>query len=258
MIMITRGDKNMKKYQNEIASWIEPGLEKWSRIAAVSYLGELKVPQIVTPPRPLSVLVLTGHHLEETSGPKFALEPDNFEAWMKDFGFVIFPIINQYGLNYPADSNENLLRKDRWGRNYNSGWGKRWKAEEVGLVETDITPLKFDVAVSLHEDSTTPGEGSFYANGVNGIWLDRFLDIVYFDHNFPLSSKPITIDEKDGQSCEYWLSKRGISTFLIEAPFGLPMKDKLAFVGTFFNAILNLVETDEGGTLYPIKKRSGV
>ena len=240
---------------NEIAGWIKPGLEKWSRIAAVSFLGELKVPRIITPARQRSVLVLTGHHLEETSGPKFALEPDNFEAWMKDFGFTIFPIINQYGLNFPATANENLLRKDRWGRNYNSGWGRWPKAKEVGLIEADIKPRKFDVAVSLHEDSTTPGKGSFYTNGVNGIWLDKFLDIIYFDHKYPLSSRPVTIDEQDGQSCEDWLSKQGISTFLIESPFGLPMKERQEFLGTFFYAILNLVGADNGDILYPVKRR---
>ncbi len=226
---------------NEVADWIAPGMEKWSRIASVNYLGNLRVPQIITPSRQTSVLVLTGHHLEETSGPRFALEPDNFEPWMNAFDFTIFPVINQYGLRFPASSDENLLRKNKWGINYNSGWGKIIKTEEGRLIEREILHRKFDVAISLHEDSTTPGEGSFYTNGLNSHQLDKFLDVIFFDHGFKLSSKPIIIDEEDGHSSEYWLSKQGIDTFLIEAPFGLPMEERTAFIHHFFDSILGLV-----------------
>jgi len=227
--------------KNEVYGWMAPGLKKWSRLASVDYLGELRVPRIITPARQTSVLVLTGHHLEETSGPYFALEPDNFEPWMNALSFVVFPVINQYGLNFSADSNENFLRKNQWGINYNSGWGKPLKTEEVRLIERKIVRGQFEAAISLHEDSTTPGEGSFYTNGLSPRQLDLFSTIVYSDHGFKLAPKAIVVDEEDGQSSEYWLSKRRIGTFLIEAPFGLPMEERIAFVGYFFNAILGLV-----------------
>ncbi len=226
---------------NEVAQWVAPGMEKWRSIAHTHFLGNLRVPQIITPPRQTSVVVMTGHHLEETSGPKFALEPDHFKPFMNAFDFMIFPVINQHGLNFPANANENLLRKNTWGINYNSGWGKPLKTAEGRLIEQEILHRKFDVAISLHEDSTTPGEGSFYTNGLNPHQLDKFVDVIFSNHGFRLAPKAITIDEQDGHSSEYWLSKQGIQTFLIEAPFGLPMEERIAFIQYFFYAILALV-----------------
>src|SRR5258706_6258091 len=116
-------------HQNIVSTWLNEGLYKWRNAkASVHYLGHkgLRVPMIEAPAfeqgnANINVLLVTGLHLEEISGPKLALTPDIFSVWRKNgVNFWIFPNVNQYGLQFSEDSPDTLLRYDVRHINYNS------------------------------------------------------------------------------------------------------------------------------------------
>src|SRR3989304_9331838 len=96
------------------------GLKAWQKKGAkVSYLkhNKIKVPQIFIPAGVQSdklFLICSGFHLEETSGPLFLLNPykslASLKRILKETNVVLFPVINQYGLRDPEDSEDKFLR----------------------------------------------------------------------------------------------------------------------------------------------------
>jgi hypothetical protein len=249
---------------NPIRTAIGPGLSAWRRKGAnVDYLifGGLKVPRIWFGPKKNDILLLaSGLHLEETSGPLLLLNPDKllaaFES-LTDAGLnlLIYPVINQHGLKFSPDANDKLLRYNAGGVNYNDGWGLRKKCKEVSLVEKDILnfqkSFRIIFAQSMHEDSDLPKKGYVYSNGIHNASfrkkLRKYIQASVKDgvlassslvkNNIPKSELIgariedfLLVESHDKGSMEEWLAyDLGIPTLLSEAPFGLTLKTRQDF-----------------------------
>ncbi len=257
---------------NIVKIWLETELLVWQKHqSTVQYLkkNSISIPVIHAPSQSKQkhhILLVSGLHLEEISGPKLLLKPSFFAHWRNQgISFTIFPVINQFGLSYPESSPDHLLRYDNKDRNYNDGWGFEdisLKAIEVALTEKYILETNivnpFDFAISLHEDSTQPEFGFIYTSNITPKFREhldghikstpsslllsnknRLLDVSkdrYIDHNYMI------VDEKDDGALENWLGEKlNIPTILIEAPFGYPLPTKLKFQQDITSSILNTI-----------------
>lgn len=235
------------------------GINSWKeRTAQVSYLkGEsVSVPVVFLPSHAKSnkvFLIASGFHLEETSGPMLLLNPKLclpiFRNILRDINITIFPVINQFGQSFNDDVEDNYLRYNAEGINYNTAWGfNKKKCKEVTLVEEKL--IKFHLAyqivfvLSLHEDSSEPGKGFLWMNNIppairKSIQLslkrqvdkDMLLKIASAVglRKGRVESGFSVVDAKD-ESFENFTSEiLGIPTLLSEAPFGLNLKRRIAF-----------------------------
>lgn len=251
-----------------------PKLDIWrASRAEVDFIGDKRVrlPRIWAPAicdrpseRP-TILAISGMHMEETSGPLFLLEPTNFDCLRHCFNFLAYPIVNQYGLSYPRNADEHLLRCNRMGLNYNSGWGRSKKADEVAIVEKDVVShLRFlDIifAVALHEDSELPNKGYIYTNGINQKSKTELQQIIegsqtsgclrrrgdkQYNGNGVLQNGWVIDNEIDADGgVEAWLeTEMGIPIITIEAPFGHSSKSRLLFHKTIFDALVKILAAE--------------
>ncbi len=241
--------------------WLKEGLSAWKDSGAKVYFLEkdnLRIPVIDAPAMTSAgdnetILAGFGLHLEETSGIKFVLNPDNFEEYRR-YGksFLIFPIVNQYGLKYPDNSHEILLRYDAQQRNYNDGWGDceaYYKPREAYLVEDEIRrflrnkPIR--LCVSYHEDSEMPKIGYIYTVGINETDRrsyakrikaridDRMLAKLPVVNNVlggMIEHDMVVAEEYDPRALENWVYySLGIPSVLVEGPFGLELEARVDF-----------------------------
>lgn len=232
---------------NPIASKIAPGIAKWRKIAKVKVVkkNKLIIPRIIYGSHNDAVLICTGLHLEETSGPLTFLDPDNIKELLtlansKKISLIIYPLINNYGLAHETHVDEKLLRRNSEGINYNDGWGMHKGAEEVEVAEADMESVlnRYNVklALSLHEDSVCPGKGYLWVNGLRDKET-RFK--IYKEVKKNIDSKLLLsmtdqkgeggiiedsisiVDSEDEGAFEEWMAGHfGVPTVLSEAPFG--------------------------------------
>lgn len=259
---------------NPVALGLKTGLKKWQEVADLHLLSVngISVPRIFIKALGKSLLVnnqtiiiASGLHLEETSGPLLLLDP----SWLfpklkpvlqKNISFLIYPVINNYGLKYPPSSPEKLLRNNKQGINYNDGWGlaPHKKCQEVELVENDI--LEFQqgqvicLALSLHEDSTTPGKGYLWTNATNAVQRQLIQKNVTakIDQSLLINTKAksvqggkveagfMVVNSRDKGSFENWLADDlKIPTILSEAPFGLALSTRKNFHLAIIDSCIN-------------------
>lgn len=241
---------------NPIDSKIAPGIANWRKIAKVKIVkkNKLIIPRIIYGSFNEAVLICTGLHLEETSGPLTFLNPENVKdllnlANSKKISLIIYPLINNFGLSYGTDANEKLLRRNEEGINYNDGWGIHKSAEEVAVAETDMAKIlkryKVKLVLSLHEDSVCPGKGYLW---INGITDKKVRTQIYekvrknIDSKFLLSmtnqkgeggvveDSISIVDSKDEGAFEEWMADYNhIPTVLSEAPFGESLENRKKF-----------------------------
>ena len=243
---------------NVIKKRINPGLKAWkTKGAKVTFLkqGKLRVPVILLPSSVQSdklLLISSGFHLEETSGPLLLLNPricfPLFSKILKNINIAIFPVINQFGLNYKETVEDKYLRYNADGLNYNSAWGfDIKKCQEVTLVEKRLIELhkKYQIVfvLSLHEDSTEPGNGYIWMNNIDKKTrqyiqsnLEKKVDrnILKMKSSLGLRKGRIergysVIDAKDDSFENFTSDMLGIPTLLSEAPFGLDLKRRIGF-----------------------------
>lgn len=256
---------------NEVYKPVLSGLDDWRGLGAqVSLITgrDRSVPRILLPPiknyptannRPQLALILTGQHLEETSGPILVSRPEAVLPILTPLlsagiACVLYPLINQYGLNFSAADDPIKLRYDKSGHNYNSGWGltKASRPAEVALTEADIRSLrrfyKIILAVTIHEDSTSPNYGYAWVNNFpdhsrkqlvsrfNYLWgttnrRDFSGQVVSADH--PVTGrfeKFLMVDFSDGDSVENYLADlSGIPVICVESPYGEPLENRIDF-----------------------------
>lgn len=251
---------------NIINSWLSRGLKQWAQLGAsvVSLSGSsASVPRITIPARPRaggdSVVLLAGLHLEETSGPYLLLSPKLLYPLIRGSlidgsAVTIYPVVNQYGLQFSEVSPDERLRRNEAGINYNDRWGVVGeKPEEIALVEADILALSqrstLQMAVSLHEDSVSPQRAYLWANGIDrrrriqiarvvrSQWGQRYLwrsrqraisdelgRLALIEHGF------VIVNAQDPGAFENWMSDElKVPTILSEAPFGLPLRTRAHF-----------------------------
>ena len=234
------------------------GLNFWkAEGATVNELGEsvVKVPKITIGAGNKIIILISGFHLEETSGPLLLLDPKALMPIIKPLlansvSVIIYPVINQFGLEYEPDENENLLRENQEGIDYNGAWGmgSSVKPEEIVLVENEILSLKNKgkilFSVSFHEDSVTPKKGYLWTNGVDlslrekitkkiKLKIDKDLLLDMKDRTFEggiVEDGFVIANAKDETSYENWMAEElNIPTVLSEAPFGLPLSVRKKF-----------------------------
>ncbi len=222
------------------------GISSWQKLAKVEVIAKngIKIPRIIVGEFKNAVLICTGLHLEETSGPLTFLDPMNVKDLIKlandkKFSLIIYPLINNYGLDYDTNVDEKFLRRNSEGINYNDGWGLNKKAEEVAIAEEDITEIikKYNIklTMSLHEDSVCPGKGYLW---VNGLPDKKVRQTIYnevkknVDEKFLLSMTEqkgeggviedsiSIVDSEDEGAFEEWMADKKIPVVLSEAPFG--------------------------------------
>lgn len=268
---------------NEVYKPVLSGLDDWrgsgAQVSLIAGRGRF-IPRILLPPiktypmatnhRPQLALMLSGQHLEETSGPVLLSRPDAVLPILMPLlssGIVcaLYPLINHHGLNFAATDDPMKLRHDKSGRNYNSGWGiKGRRPVEVALAEADIRSLrrfhKIVLAATIHEDSTSPNYGYAWVNNFPGD-IRRQL-ISRFDHSWGKthlsdfssqvvsSDHPATgrfekflmVDFSDGDSVENWLADlSGAPVICVESPYREPLETRINFglamlasaIGTF-------------------------
>lgn len=249
---------------NPVALQLKKGLAKWKEVAKVDLLKTVAVtvPRISLlskvrsiPNNSKVVIIASGLHLEETSGPLLLLDPSKMLAILKSalnkgVSFFIYPVINNFGLKYDLSTSEQLLRNNEKGVNYNDGWGLNTniKCLEVGLVENDIKKIlqknRVLLVLSLHEDSTSMGKGYIWLNSVNA-QLRRSIQkkvLMKIDKKVLMNSKKriiqgakvemgfTIVNAKEKGSFEHWLGEDlRIPTLLLEAPFGLDLKTRINF-----------------------------
>lgn len=259
---------------NPVAISLKKGLIRWQDVADLHLLkvNGKSVPRIfvkakATSPLPnnKTIIIASGLHLEETSGPLLLLEPSLLlpklkPALQKNISFLIYPVINNYGLKYAASDPEKLLRNNKEGINYNDGWGlaTHKKCQEVQLVENDIKKLyqkqKVCLALSLHEDSTAKGKGYLWTNAINAK-LRRLIQknvTAKIDKNLLVEIKAksvqrgkieggfMVVNSKDKGSFENWLADDlKIPTILSEAPFGLDLSIRKNFHLAIIDSCIN-------------------
>ena len=249
---------------NPINGAIKPGLKLWRKAGAkVSFLSSstFSVPQIWLGSSGKKVLLIaSGLHLEETSGPFLLFDekillPVLEPLIKKGVNVLIYPLINQYGLAFSPLDDEELLRFNSQGFNYNDGWGLKEKCEEVGLVENDILKItkSFDLffAISMHEDSDIPKKGYIYLNRLKNASFRKNLrlgiqslvkkDILASEKDLKEGVLPSElvgakiedfslVESKDEGAMEQWLAySLNVPTVLSEAPFGLNLATRKSF-----------------------------
>ena len=205
-------------------------------------------------------LILTGQHLEETSGPVLLSRPDAVLPILTPLlsagiACALYPLINHHGLNFASTDDPIKLRHDESGRNYNSGWGatKASRPAEVALVEADIRSLqcfyKIILAVTIHEDSTSPNYGYAWVNNFpdhgHGQLVSRFNHLWGKTHLSDLSGQVVSdghsvigrfekflmVDFSDGDSVENWLADlSGAPVICVESPYGEPLETRSILV----------------------------
>ncbi len=264
---------------NPVAGQIQKGLDSWKKLGAkIAYLvsANKKVPKIWLGSNKSSkvIIIASGLHLEETSGPSLLLEPTALSPILqptleKDINFLIYPVINQFGLSYLPTNRRKFLRYNEEGINYNDGWGiPEKKSKEVELVEKDILDTKntkeIIFAISLHEDSETPGKGYVYTNAVKsrdfraklikGIKSKINVALLATKQHLLEANEPTfqggvieeefcIVDAKDPGSMENWLADDlGVPTVLSEGPFGLPLKVRKEFQLVVIESIVSLLQ----------------
>lgn len=269
---------------NEVCRPVLSGLDDWRGLGAqVSLIAgrgrsipRILLPSIKTYPmanshRPQLALILTGQHLEETSGPVLVSRPETvlpILAPLLSAGIAceLYPLINRHGLNFSATDDPVKLRLDESNRNYNSGWGlpKVGRPAEVALAEADIRSLqrfyKIILAATIHEDSTSPHHGYAWVNNFpdhsRRQLVSRFNHLWGKTHLYDFSGKavigdyPVTgrfeeflmVDFSDGDSVENWLADlSGAPVICVESPYGEPLETRIDFglamlaaaIGTF-------------------------
>ncbi len=257
---------------NEVYKPVLSGLDDWRGLGAqVSLITgrDRSVPRVWLPPiitypkannhRPQLALILTGQHLEETSGPILFSRPDAvlpilMPLLSAGIACVLYHSVNQYGLNFAAAADPIKLRYDEFGRNYNSGWGlaKASRPAEVGLVEADIRSwqnyYKIILVATIHEDSTSPNHGYAWVNNFpdhsrkqlvsrfNHLWgttnLRDFSGQVVSGDNRVTGrfEKFLMVDFSDGDSVENWLADLSEAPVIcIESPYGEPLEARIDF-----------------------------
>ncbi len=264
---------------HELVKKLPEGLSQWHSLGArVTLLPDhtLSVPviEIATPsPSPAhpSVIVETGLHLEEDSGPFLALSPHLLLPILlplvrSGIDILIYPDVNQHGLKYHPKDDPKLLRYNPQGYNYNDGWGVSYnKSTEVAITEAHInqhlsthTPLLF---LSLHEDSDHRETGYLWTNGINDQRTrkelhQRFTNI--WGAQQLLKNAPpqmlcggtceegyILVDSQDPGSIEHWLGEtHHIPTILSEAPFGANLQDRMKFHASVAAAAVGLLHLE--------------
>lgn len=246
--------ENAEKYLKE-------GLKNWKKAGAKVTFLENKVPkaELGLKDNPI-ILLISGIHLEETSGYKVLLEPKYLLPLLKKYNYLfqIFPLINQHGLKLSPNTESPEHRELRYNEkdiNYNSGWGlsnSNEKTQEGLLVENDILETlkkkKIAAVITLHEDSTTPGKGYIYANNIpkkvrnniasqlkksvsNNILYDNQIQppiSIEGEQGF-IENEFMFVDYNDIDSIESWLAGLGIPVILSEGPFGLDEKTQKDF-----------------------------
>lgn len=224
-----------------------------------------------------AVILATGMHLEETSGPALLRQPEPILSVLQPFreeglSFLLFPQINQFGSQFVGKTGApELLRQDHRGVEYNDGFGldtpARATAESraVERVMRDyMTRFDVQLGISFHEDSDLPRQGYLWTNGVphllrsqvqtqlSSIWGgSRYL----FESRTPHpsvqedreSGEPghwedsLAVDFEDEGCLEHWWAKMcGIAAFCVEAPFGAHPKIRELFLTDLFNIVLTL------------------
>ncbi|HJX59611.1 MAG TPA: hypothetical protein VJ481_03645 [Patescibacteria group bacterium] len=244
---------------NVVKGHLDSGLRGWKDVGAkVTYLkrGGIQVPEIYIPSSVQSnklLLIVSGFHLEETSGPLLLLNSGGCSPLiakiLEKMNVLIFPVINQYGLAFDEAGSDKFLRYNQNGINFNTAWGfKKEKCKEVEIVEPRLIELhnKYQIVfvLSLHEDSTEPGKGYLW---INNVVKDKRMKIQTsleskVDKKILLQMKSTVglregkiekgfsvIDAKD-ESFENFTSEiLGIPTLVSEAPFGLDLETRMAF-----------------------------
>lgn len=256
---------------NEVYKPVLSGLDDWrgwgGKISLIAGRGR-SIPRILLPPiktypkvnnhRPQLALMLSGQHLEETSGPVLLSRPDAVLPILmplisSGIACAIYPLINHHGLNFFAADDPVKLRLDESGRNYNSGWGvKDRRPAEVALAEADIRSLrhfyKIILAATIHEDSDSPNYG--YA------WVNNFPDhsrrqlVSRFNHSWGKThlsrfsgnaatgdylvtgrfEEFLMVDFSDGDSVENWLADlSGAPVICVESPYREPLEIRINF-----------------------------
>lgn len=255
---------------NEVCRPVLSGLDDWRGSGAqVSLIvgRDRSVPRILFPSinnsptegnRPQLALILTGQHLDETSGPVLisrpgAVLPILTPLLSAGIACAIYPLINHHGLNFSAADDPMKLRHDKSGRNYNSGWGvKGRRPVEVALAEADIRSLrhfyKIILAATIHEDSDSPNYGYAWVNNFpdhsRRQLVSRFNHLWGKTHLSRFSGKAVTgdyivtgrfeeflmVDFSDGDSVENWLADlSGAPVILVESPYGEPLETRINF-----------------------------
>ncbi len=251
---------------NPIANRLSPGFVAWKKLASVKNLGNSKytVPRIIYGEAERALIICTGLHLEETSGPLTFLNPKAVRpilnmAVKKDITLIIFPLINNFGLAYSPKDDDKFLRRNVDGVNYNDGWGMKKKAKEVAIVEKDIKEIirkyKVLVTASLHEDSLSPGKGYLWINGLK----DKTKRMEIYNHvKENISTKYLLkmpqktimggkveeqisiVDSPDEGAYEDWMADvLGIPAILSEAPFGSSLPTRRKFHLEVIKAVVN-------------------
>lgn len=256
---------------NEVYRSVLSGLDDWrgsgAQVSLIAGRGR-SIPRIFLPPiktypmanshRPQLALMLSGQHLEETSGSVLLSRPDAVLPILMPLisagiACALYPLINHHGLNFASTDDPARLRFDEFGRNYNSGWGvKGSRPVEVALAEADIRFLrrfyKIILAATIHEDSTSPDYG--YA------WVNNFPDntrrqlVSRFDHSWGKThlsdfsgqvvsaDHPVTgrfdkflmVDFSDGDSVENWLADlSGAPVICVESPYRESLETRINF-----------------------------
>ena len=272
---------------NEVYKPVLVGLDDWRGSGAqVSLIvgRDLSVPRIWLPPiktHPMTdnhrlrlATILTGQYLEETSGPVLLSRPDTvlpilMPLLSAGIACALYPLINQYGLNFAANDDPIRLRHDGSCRNYNSGWGlpKASRPVEVSLVEAEIRSLqrfyKIILAATIHEDSTSSNHGYAWVNNFpdhsRRQLIPRFNHLWGKTHLSDFSGQVVTsnhqttgrfeeflmVDFSDGDSVENWLADlSGTPVICIESPYGEPLETRidfgLAMLATAVGAIVDV------------------
>ncbi len=244
---------------NPVSKQISKGLVKWSKIAHVSNLSKkYKLPRIIFGSQKRAIIISTGLHLEETSGPLTLLDPAKLK-WLLEFAkknkftIVLYPIINNRGLSYLPTADEKFLRTNDKGVDYNDCWGIKEVTGEVRIVSRDIKKIikKYDVvcALSLHEDSALPKKGYIWTNGVAKKLREQICKLIKSNilkkyileigqktfEGGKVENRFCVVNARDYGSFEVWMAElNNIPTVLSEAPFG----EKLAIRSKFHMEVI--------------------
>jgi len=221
------------------------GLADWKQFGADIYylLNDPGVPRVQikssNPKPPLNTVKIGAQHLDEIPAGLACLTPKVFLPFVQSSNLTLYPVINFDGRNYPVTVDNDLLRHSRAGVNYNDSWGLSHpdKPKEIEAVERNIRHLHedepFDLGVSAHQDSTSPGQGLFYMDGFDSDQVDTFADLFRPEFRHYLIKSPSEVQLYGGYSrhgfivegsCdlgtyETWLLSLGIRCICIEAPY---------------------------------------
>lgn len=245
---------------NIVKKRLDKGLADWNKSGfKITHIGRKKyiIPRIeIGNSKNITILFISGLHLEETSGPLLLLSPNKLlnifdRKNNQNFSFLIYPLVNNYGLGHHQKSDEKLLRYDRNNLNYNDGWGLSdlEKSREVKIVEDDILynlkSRKIAFAISLHEDSSVPGKGYIWINGMNNKLKRKELiqsvkqkadkeSLIHMTQKRAGGGKVegniAIVNARDKGTLEDWLAHDlNVPTVLSEAPFSKTLFKRIGF-----------------------------